>query len=71
MAIASQEVRERAIAAYEAGGVTQSQIASLYGVDKARTFDALLDAIANALQTITPADTRGWFSSCNYPASQT
>jgi len=33
MAIASQEVRERAIAAYEAGGVTQSQVASLYGVD--------------------------------------
>ena len=33
MGIASQEVRERAIAAYEAGGVTQSQVASLYGVD--------------------------------------
>ena len=33
MAIASQEVRERAIAAYEAGGVTQSQVAYLYGVD--------------------------------------
>jgi len=32
MGIASQEVRERAIAAYEAGGVTQSQVASLYGV---------------------------------------
>lgn len=33
MAIASQEIRERAIAAYEAGGVTQSQVACLYGVD--------------------------------------
>ena len=33
MGIASQEVRERAITAYEAGGVTQSQVASLYGVD--------------------------------------
>ena len=33
MGIASHEVRERAIAAYEAGGVTQSQVASLYGVD--------------------------------------
>ena len=33
MGIASREVRERAIAAYEAGGVTQSQVASLYGVD--------------------------------------
>lgn len=33
MAIASQEVRKRAIAAYEAGGVTQSQVAFYYGVD--------------------------------------
>ena len=33
MGIATQEVRERAIAAYQAGGVTQSQVASLYGVD--------------------------------------
>jgi len=33
MAIASKEVRQRAIAAYEAGGVTQSQVATLYGVD--------------------------------------
>ncbi len=37
---------------------------------KARTFDALLDAIADALQTITPTDAEGWFSSCGYPASQ-
>ncbi len=37
---------------------------------KARTFDALLDAIADALQTITPTDVEGWFSSCGYPASQ-
>lgn len=33
MGIATQEVRQRAIAAYQAGGVTQSQVASLYGVD--------------------------------------
>jgi transposase len=33
MGIASQEVRKRAIAACEAGGVSQSQVASLYGVD--------------------------------------
>ena len=38
---------------------------------KARTFDALLDAIADALHTITPTDAKGWFSSCEYPASQT
>jgi len=38
---------------------------------KARTFDTLLDAIADALKTITPSDAQGWFSSCCYPASQT
>ena len=36
---------------------------------KARTFDALLDAISAALQTITPRDAQGWFSVCGYPAS--
>ena len=37
---------------------------------KARTFDALLDAIAAALRTITPQDAQGWFSLCGYPAPQ-
>ena len=36
---------------------------------KARTSDALLDAIAAALRTITPQDAKGWFSLCGYPAS--
>jgi transposase len=38
---------------------------------KARTFEALLDAIAKALHTITSTDAEGWFSSCGYPAGQT
>lgn len=38
---------------------------------KARTFDALLKAIGDALRTITPQDTQGWFSGCGYHASQT
>lgn len=33
---------------------------------KARTFDALLAAIADALKTITAQDARGWFESCGY-----
>lgn len=37
---------------------------------KARTFNALLDAIALALRTITPQDAQGWFSLCGYPALQ-
>ena len=33
---------------------------------KARTQEALFDAIGAALDTITPADARGWFGSCGY-----
>ena len=36
---------------------------------KARTFDALIDAIAAALQTVTSSDAQGWFASCGYVAS--
>lgn len=32
----------------------------------ARTRDTLLDAIAQALDTVTPADARGWFSHAGY-----
>jgi transposase len=34
---------------------------------KARTVDALMDAIKHALDTITEADIRGWFTHCGYP----
>lgn len=37
---------------------------------KARTQEALLNAIAEALKTITYQDSRGWFASCGYGASQ-
>jgi transposase len=33
----------------------------------ARTHDALFEAIAQALLTITVADARGWFTHCGYP----
>ena len=36
---------------------------------KARTFDALLNAIAKALQTVTGQDAKGWFASCGYTPS--
>ena len=35
---------------------------------KARTFDALLNAIAEALKIVTGQDAQGWFSSCGYAA---
>jgi transposase len=34
---------------------------------KARTVEALMDAIKHALDTITEADIRGWFTHCGYP----
>ena len=36
---------------------------------KARSFEALLNAIANALQTVTEQDAQGWFNSCGYTTS--
>jgi transposase len=36
---------------------------------KARTFDALLDALAKALRSITPADILAWFHHCGYAVS--
>ena len=36
---------------------------------KARTFEALLEAIAAALKTITSQDAHGWFESCGYRTS--
>ena len=33
----------------------------------ARTKDALLDALAHALDAITAQDARGWFAACGFP----
>jgi transposase len=33
---------------------------------KARTFDALVEALCNALRAINPADVRAWFAHCGY-----
>ena len=43
-----------------------SKIKEFLRAAKARTFDALLTAIANALKTITAQDAQGWFESCGY-----
>jgi hypothetical protein len=34
---------------------------------KARTVEALITAIKEALDTVTVADIRGWFAHCGYP----
>ena len=35
---------------------------------KARTLEALITAITEALDTVTATDIRGWFAHCGYPA---
>ena len=43
-----------------------SKVKEFLRAAKARTFDALLAAIANALKTITAQDAQGCFESCGY-----
>ena len=48
-----------------------SKIKEFLRAAKARTQEALYNAIAAALKTITSKDAIGWFKSCGYVASQT
>ena len=43
-----------------------SKVKALLRSAKARTEEALLRAIAVALEAVCPSDARGWFSSCGY-----
>lgn len=43
-----------------------SKIKAFLRAVKARTYEALLDAVAAALKTITTSDAVGWFASCGY-----
>lgn len=43
-----------------------SKVKSLLRKIKARTFDTLVDAIAQALEAVTASDAKGWFKSCGY-----
>lgn len=45
-----------------------SKVKEFLRAAKARTFDALLPAIADALEAITSQDAQGWFESCGYAA---
>ena len=44
-----------------------SKMKSALRAAEARTPDALKAALAPALDSITPADARGWFNYCGYP----
>lgn len=43
-----------------------SKVKALLCKFKARTLDALPDAIQHAFQTVSPSDCSGWFRSCGY-----
>ena len=43
-----------------------SKIKALLRGAQARTRETLIEAIAAALQTVTPKDAMGWFASCGY-----
>jgi len=36
---------------------------------KARTFDALIEALATALHSVVPDDAQAWFAHCGYPSA--
>ena len=36
---------------------------------KARTFDALIEALATALHSVVPEDAQAWFAHCGYPST--
>lgn len=46
-----------------------SKIKAILRSLKARTGQALIDAIAKALESITASDAKGWFESCGYTIS--
>lgn len=48
-----------------------SKIKAFLREAKARTVDALIQAIGDALKTITHEDAKGWFQSCGYRYMQT
>jgi len=46
--------------------VALSKIKNILRKVRARTHDALLEAMAEALSALTPADAAGWFDHCGY-----
>jgi len=46
-----------------------SKVKAALRTAKARTFDALLEALAAALRSVAPADVEAWFAHCGYARS--
>jgi transposase len=46
-----------------------SKVKAALRAAKARTFEALLDALASALRSVSRADIRAWFAHCGYALS--
>lgn len=72
------DLRERVIAAFDAGNMTDEQVAALFKVGRnrdevttmigARTRDALDEAIRRAMDLIGADDASAWFGHCGYGA---
>jgi len=43
-----------------------SKVKTALRTAKARTFDVLIDAVADALRSVSPADIQAWFAHCGY-----
>jgi len=48
-----------------------SKVKALLRKAKARTLDALIEAIGHALRSVTTSDILGWFKECGYVTTQT
>jgi transposase len=46
-----------------------SKVKTALRTAKARTFDELLEALADALRSVSPADVEAWFAHCGYTIS--
>ncbi len=46
-----------------------SKVKTALRAAKARTFEALLEALADALRSVSPADIKAWFAHCGYALS--
>jgi transposase len=46
-----------------------SKVKTALRAAKARTFDELLEALADALRSVSPADVEAWFAHCGYAIS--
>ena len=65
----SLDLREKLVGRYQAGGISQRELAKQFGVSflrrtAARSYEAWSEAITAAMKTITATDARNWIIHC-------